>query len=867
MQPLPEPINCNEVTDDARHQSLPTMVGFWDKQLRNRFGNQAYAAWFAVDPAHMQGMHLRDVIGEQRYLQNLPYIEAALRGQIQRFEREIVSPDGKQTWYSRTQYLPEITDGEVQGFYAVVYDVTDAHKNQRALTRSNHDLQHAQFVAQIGSWWCEGKSQKLEGSNQTFDILGWAPSAGMCFNDLLALIHQDDRADFDAHWQSVLRGQTSICLHRIVVGGETKWVQQVMQHNYDAKGFQCGYCGTIQDVTIHKNAQQKLEQAELLLHSAIDAVSESFVIYDENDRLVFCNERYREGFCTSAPMIEIGRTFEEFLRYGVQHGQYKSAIGREDDWIAERLAIHAQGNYALIESLDEGRWVKTLEKRTPTGHRVGFSFDITELYQAKQAAEAANIAKNQFLSTMSHEIRTPMNGILGMAQVLLAPNLSDNDRLNFAKIILSSGQTLLALLNDILDISKMEAGELKLESNPLVPLQVMDETLSLFSKIIQGKGIQLESRWSGPQQSYLGDARRLRQMLSNYLNNAIKFSSQGVIQVEAHELSRDAKTAWLEFAVTDPGIGIAKDKQAHLFERFSQADNSMSRRHGGTGLSLSIVRSLAQSMGGEVGMESQAGQGSRFWFRARLGLCATDASKPQALPAVPTSTQALQPPQFYCRVMVVEDSLLQQKIVNTLLNHRGVKTELVANGQECLNAIEKGSKVDLILMDIRMPVMDGFETARRLRRWEAINSQPRRPIIALTASVFADDQQRCLVAGMDDFLTKPINAFALESTLKKWLPATPRATPAPVMAKPPIDTRVVPLITEILPLLEQNKFDALRRFKELQQIVANTCLEEEMAHIGQMLEGFQFELVHMRLQKMVFASQQEDTHHDPGFLG
>ena len=510
MQPQPEPNDSDPETDDARHQSLPTMVGFWDKQLRNQFSNQAYAAWFAVDPAKMQGMHIRDVIGEQGYQKNLPYIEAALRGQVQRFEREIVSPDGKQTWYSLAEYLPEITHGEVQGFYAVVYDITEAHKNQRALKESNHALQHAQAVAQIGSWQCEDESQKFKGSNQTFNILGWLPGANVCFNDLLALLHPDDRADFDVHWQSVLGGQTAISLHRIVVGGETKWVQQVMQHDYDAQGFQCGYCGTIQDVTIHKNAQQKLEQARLLLHSAIDTVGEAFVIYDENDRLIFCNERYREVYRTSAPMIDIGRTFEEFLRYGAQHGQYKAAIGREDDWIAERLAIHAEGNHALIESLDDGRWVKTIEKKTPTGHRVGFGFDITELYQAKQAAETANIAKSQFLSTMSHEIRTPMNGILGMAQVLLAPTVSDTDRINFAKIILNSGQALLALLNNILDISKMEAGELKLESNPLVPMQVMDETLSLVTPIIHGKNIQLMSRWSGPQQSYTARGHNLR---------------------------------------------------------------------------------------------------------------------------------------------------------------------------------------------------------------------------------------------------------------------------------------------------------------------------------------------------------------------
>ncbi|MDP2751447.1 MAG: ATP-binding protein [Rhodocyclaceae bacterium] len=242
------------------------------------------------------------------------------------------------------------------------------------------------------------------------------------------------------------------------------------------------------------------------------------------------------------------------------------------------------------------------------------------LLDAKIAAESASHAKSRFLATMSHEIRTPLNGVLGMAQLLLIPGLSDEEQNEYARTILNSGHTLLALLNDILDISKVEAGKLELAHAVFDPQQVIEEITALFNVLARTKGIKIESLWRGTKgQRYWADPIRIRQMLSNLVSNAVKFSDHGVIRVEATEIEHPTQKVFLEFAVTDNGIGIPLDKQSRLFQSFSQVDDSTTRKYGGTGLGLSIVANLAQLMEGEAGVQSEPGKGSRFWFRIHVG--------------------------------------------------------------------------------------------------------------------------------------------------------------------------------------------------------------------------------------------------------
>ena len=527
-------------------------------------------------------------------------------------------------------------------------------------------------------------------------------------------------------------------------------------------------------LTAQATAEAASARSQAMLRSAVDTIGEAFVIYDENDRLAYFNEEYLNYYRTSTDLLVPGRSFEEIIRAGAERGQYKEAIGRIDQWVANRLAAHQSGDSDLIQSLDDGRWLRIRERKTPEGYIVGFRIDITELYKAKEAAEAANIAKSRFLATMSHEIRTPMNGILGMAQMLLMPTLTEQERHDYARTILASGQTLLALLNDILDLSKIEAGKLDLIAADADPGRIVTETAGLFAGAAQTKGLSIDATWRGPKgQQYRLDPTRLRQMLSNLISNAIKFTAAGAVRIEATEVEQRDGQALLEFAVIDSGIGISDEKQALLFKPFSQADDSITRQFGGTGLGLSIVRSLARMMGGDVGVDSQPAQGSRFWFRIRADRVAASAAA--ATPISRPSTQGsgiTQSPatRLAGQVLVVEDNAVNRKLIEALLKKFGIEARSVENGQEALAALDTDHRPDMVLMDIQMPVMDGITATEELRRRDREAGRPHLPVIALTAGAFEDDRRRCMEAGLDDFLTKPVIVDELVAMLEKWLP-------------------------------------------------------------------------------------------------
>ncbi|MCG2578483.1 ATP-binding protein [Dechloromonas sp. XY25] len=395
--------------------------------------------------------------------------------------------------------------------------------------------------------------------------------------------------------------------------------------------------------------------------------------------------------------------------------------------------------------------------------------DAKNLLALKQQAETANTEKSRFLATMSHEIRTPLNGVLGMAQLLLMEEVSEAERHEYARTIISSGQILLALLNDILDLSKIEAGKFELQNEVFSPQQILEETASLFAQLALAKGLALDSAWLGPaDRRYRGDPIRLRQILSNLVGNAIKFSHQGFVRIEADQIESADHKAMLEFSVIDSGIGIPADKQALLFRPFTQADTSTTRQFGGTGLGLSITRNLARLMGGEAGVNSEVGKGSRFWFRipATFQPEHQDSRKtPRPAPVGRTETNL----RASGHVLVAEDNATNRKVVEALLNKLGIRSVSVRNGQEAVELVTSSERPDAVLMDIQMPVMDGLSATEHIRRWELESGQARLPIIALTGGAFEEDRQRCLEAGMDDFLTKPLKFDQLSSVLVQYL--------------------------------------------------------------------------------------------------
>lgn len=389
----------------------------------------------------------------------------------------------------------------------------------------------------------------------------------------------------------------------------------------------------------------------------------------------------------------------------------------------------------------------------------------TELREARRLADAANEAKSMFLANMSHEIRTPLHAILGFVHLLRRDTALPQQVERLDKIK-SAGQHLLDVINDILDISKIEARRLELEAVDFNLACVFDNVSSILGQLAQDKGLHFSFDWPSANLWLNGDPTRLGQALLNYAANAVKFTDAGSVWIRVRVLQDDGAAVCLRFEVQDTGSGITPEKLDRLFLPFGQADASTTRSHGGSGLGLVITRRLAQLMGGDAGASSREGEGSTFWFTARVQRGHTrEGAKDTSIHVDPQAE--LLGRHGGKRILVADDDPFNREIARDMFDGMGLKVDTVANGQEAVAAAQS-QHYDLILMDVQMPVMDGLEATRVIRQipgWE------RRPILAMTANVFAEDRRACLDCGMSDVVPKPIEAEDLYFTLLKWLPA------------------------------------------------------------------------------------------------
>lgn len=545
------------------------------------------------------------------------------------------------------------------------------------------------------------------------------------------------------------------------------WINATGQAVWDEQGNPTRMAGSVVDITDRKRAQMEIQEREKLIENILDALPLNVFVKDAHGCLRFYNKHIEE---TTGILREqaIGRT--DFEIYPPQIAQ---------KYMIDDLRMRKEGGTVISEELvqKDGKdsWLlsgKKLLTYHPAGGQeerwiLGFSIDITDrksseiaLLAAKEAAEMAVRAKSDFLSTMSHEIRTPLNSVIGTASLLMDSDLDEEQQL-YVKLVRQSGEHLLGLINDILDFSKLEAGKMLVEREPFRIQEQLELVSTIVSSQARTKGLALKVHLSAdtPDVVY-GDAHKLRQILLNLASNAIKFTSHGEVSLNVMVFKPSAQEKqMLCFSVSDTGIGIPADKIGLLFSEFSQVDVSTTRKFGGTGLGLAICKKLVEIMGGEVGVSSEHGIGSRFWFS--LPLEVADA----ALLDNEIKTVNLLKEQTPLSILVAEDNLSNQLLIRAILSKLGHKVVIAKNGLEVVEMVQQ-ARYDLILMDMQMPEMDGLEATKIIRALGGFYKEL--PIIALTANALEGDKGRVLAVGMNDYLSKPIDMLKLKSALQRW---------------------------------------------------------------------------------------------------
>ena len=549
---------------------------------------------------------------------------------------------------------------------------------------------------------------------------------------------------------------------------------------------------------------KEIREARSRLTDAIESISEGFSLYDADDKLIVCNNRYRDLFASHADVMQPGTSFETIVRTAVDRGLIEDADGRSDAWLQQRIERHRSPGPAHVQHRSDGRWIRVSERKTASGGVVATYTDITEMKQheaelaaARDAADEANRSKSSFLATMSHEIRTPMNAVIGMSSLLLDTGLSEEQR-DHASTIRDSSEALLTIINDILDFSKIEAGRMDIEAQPFDLRDCVESALDLVSNRAAEKHLDIAYLFEGEVPPAIqGDVTRLRQILLNLLTNAVKFTDQGEVVVTV-----ESKGDRLEFAVRDTGIGLNEEGKSRLFQSFSQADSSTTRKYGGTGLGLAISKKLAELMGGTMWVESAGrGHGSTFHFTIR----GERADLPQG---TRRDFVGAQPALQGGRILVVDDNATNRRILALQAAKWGMVVKDTEAPERALQILMRES-FDMAILDMHMPGMDGATLAARIR--EAGHDLP----LVLFSSVGHQEVSDGLFAAR---LGKPLRQSQLFDTLVALLVQDAALRHVAPPSKPRIDAEMASRHALRILLAEDNVVNQKLALRLLQQM-------------------------------------------------
>jgi len=739
-----------------------------DRDAVYRMVNPAFLKQQGLQYSEVLGRSVAEVMGEDAYLRLKPFLDRSFAGQEVRFAMQM-EYQNKGLRDLELEYLPILDEqGAVERVAAVIRDVTSQKQAFEKLRKNEQLISQAEGLADIGFWEYDCVTRELTLSRGIVDIHGLQAEAPSLEHIRTSLVHPEDLPGTERLLaEQFERLGHCDATYRIIRENDAavRWVRTLAEVEREPGGRFVRVFGATQDISRQKQVEAELRESEARFRMLYMDAPVPYQSLDESGDFIEVNNRFCETLGYTKAEI-IGRNFSEFLHPDWQE-HFRENFPRFKA-LGEILGVEFElrkkdGDYILVSFTGRiGRSEDGAFRQTHCVFR-----DITSerreedaLRRAKEAAESASQAKSEFLANMSHELRTPLNGIMGMLQ-LIGMTATDAEQQQYVDMATQSCRRLARLLGDILDLSRIEAGKMDMHCDPFDLQDTLDAVDQVFRPFANQAGVELRIETRPPLPTTLcGDAARLQQVLNNLVGNALKFTSQGSVTVTASALpGRQPGETRILFSVKDTGIGIPEDKLGELFEPFTQAEGSYTRQFQGAGLGLSIVRRLLGLMNGNACVSSSEGSGTEFHVCIPFVTAAGAAANADS----PLDTA---PPFAPCRVLLAEDDPVSEAVITGQLRKANCDVIVAANGEQALEYLRE-SPCDLVLMDVQMPVMDGVEATRRIRRGEAGTRAAEIPIIALTAYAMAGDRERFLDAGMNDYLAKPVEMQTLLDCLSR----------------------------------------------------------------------------------------------------